>query len=218
VDTWKIGIVERVVKLAETVSQAGDLPCILDVGAGNGFLAYLLARTERVKVIGIEPNKYLIRKTKFEHENMELIAGEIESFVPNKRIDIVINSFMPYRLDFSPLVKKTIRPAAFVYIQDKKIRDERNYVYIDLKVDERKNKFEYKIDKRVSFNPDDGYKRALGWSVYSVGADRKEINSLDCEIEVQFEKNIGNINKDLVFNVNDKERYRWEKEIDQRKI
>ena len=60
---------------------------------------------------------------------MKLIARKIESFVPNKRTDIVINSFMPYRLDFSSLIKRTIKPRAFVYIQDKRIRDETNYIY-----------------------------------------------------------------------------------------
>lgn len=211
--------IEKLVKLAEVLNQGDDWPCILDVGAGNGFLAYLLAKTERVKVIGIEPNKRLIERTRFKHRNMGLIARKIEFFVPNKRIDMVINSFMPYRLDFSPLIKRTIRPAAFVYIQDKKIRDKRNYIYMDLKIDERKSRFEYKIDKRLSFSPDDGYEKAFGWNVYSAGnADRKKMPSLDCEVEVQLKKDIGNINKDLIFDVRHKKEYRWEKEISQKKI
>lgn len=211
--------IERLVKLAEILNQEDDLPCILDVGAGNGFLSYLLVKTERVKVIGIEPNKRLIEKTRFKHKNMKLIARKIESFVPDKRINIVINSFMPYKLGFSPLIKKTIRPKAFVYIQDKKMTEEKNYIYMNLEADERKNRFDYKIDKRLSFDPNDGYKGAFKWNVYSsTNADREKITSFDCEIEVQLKKDIGNINKDSIFNVNHKEGYKWEKEISQKKI
>lgn len=210
--------IERLVKLAEVLNQGDDLPYILDVGAGNGVLVYLLAKTERVKVIGIEPNKRLIERTRFKHKNMKLIARTIESFVPNERIDLAINSFMPCRLDFSPLIKKTIRPKAFVYIQSKKMREGRKYIYVDLKVDERKNEFNYKIDKRLSFSPDDGYEEAFGWNVYSPdSANRKKISSLDCEIEVQVRKDIGNIDEDLILNVN-KEGYRWEKEIGRKRI
>lgn len=211
--------IERLVKWAEILHQGSGLPCILDAGAGNGFLSYLLAKTERLRVTGIEPNKGLIEKTRFKHKNMKLIAGKIESFVPDERIDVVINSFMPYRLDFSPLIKRKLRPKAFVYIQDKKIAKEKNFIYMDMKVDERKNRFIYKIDKRLSFDPDDGYKKAFKWNVYSAGnAETKKMPSLDCEIEVQVRKDIGNIDKDLIFNVNPTKGYRWEKAISQKKI
>ncbi len=57
--------IERIVRLAEVLNSKKDTPYILDVGAGGGFLAYLLARTERVKVTAVELNKELIKRTKF---------------------------------------------------------------------------------------------------------------------------------------------------------
>lgn len=80
---------------------------------------------------------------------------------------------------------------------------------MDLKLDERKSRFEYSTDKRLSLGLDDGYEKAFGWNVCFAGnADRKKMPSLDCEIEVQLRKDIGNMDKDLIFNVNRKKEYR----------
>jgi SAM-dependent methyltransferase len=219
--TWWIPTradIERLVRLAEILNQDSRLPCILDVGAGSGFLGYLLAKTGRVEVIGVEPNKDLIRKTRFKHKNMKLINSRIESFNPHRRIEVVINSFMPCRLNFSPLIKRNIKPKAVVYILGKKMAEERKYVYINLRIDEKKERFEYRIAKRLSFDPNDGYKEMFRWNVYSPdNVDREKITSRDCEIEVQLRKDIDYLDKDLVFNANPKKEYRWEKQISRKR-
>lgn len=205
--------IERIVRLAEVLNSKKDTPYILDVGAGGGFLAYLLARTERVKVIAVEPNKELIKRTKFKCKNIKMIAGGIESFRPKQKFEIAINSFMPYKLDLSPLIKKIIRPKAIIYIQDKKMALERNYSYLDLIIDDKRKIFDYKIDSSRSYDPDEGYKKVFAWDVYSAGHPYKKIPLLGCEIEVQLRENLEIFDANSVFNVGRQKGYKWERQI-----
>ncbi len=205
--------IERIVRLAEVLNSKKDTPLILDVGAGGGFLAYLLARTGRVKVIAVEPNKELIKRTKFKCKNIKMIARGIESFRSKQKFEIAINSFMPYKLDLSPLIKKTIRPKAIIYIQDKKMALERNYTYLDLIIDDRRKIFDYKIDSSRSYDPDEGYKKVFAWDVYSAGYPCKKIPRLGCEIEVQLREDLEIFDATSVFNVNRQKEYKWESQI-----
>ena len=64
--------IQRFVEIAKALHQSGDKPRILDVGCGNGFLAYLLAATEEVEVVGLDPDAKTIRRSKFRHPNLQL--------------------------------------------------------------------------------------------------------------------------------------------------
>ena len=205
--------IERIVRLAEVLNSKKNIPYILDVGAGGGFLAYLLAQTERVKVTAVEPNKELIKRTKFKSKNLNMVAGRIESYRPKQKFELAINSFMPYKLDLSPLIKKIIRPKAIIYIQDKKMALERNYTYLDLIIDDKRKIFDYKIDSSRSYNPDEGYKKIFAWDVYSAGYPYKKIPLLGCEIEVQLREDLEIFDANSVFNVNRQKEYKWEKQI-----
>ena len=205
--------IERIVRLAEVLNSKKDTPYILDVGAGGGFLAYLLARTERVKVIAVEPNKELIKRTKFKCKNIKMIARGIESFRPEQKFEIAINSFMPYKLDLSPLIKKIIRPKAIIYIQDKKMALERSYTYLNLIIDDKRKIFDYKIDSNRSYDPDEGYKKVFAWDVYSAGYPYRKIPLLGCEIEVQLREDLEICDANSVFNVNRQKEYKWERQI-----
>ena len=142
-----------------------------------------------------------------------MIAGGIESFRPKQKFEIAINSFMPYKLDLSPLIKKIIRPKAIIYIQDKKMALERNYTYLDLIIDDKRKIFDYKIDSNRSYDPDEGYKKVFAWDVYSAGYPYKKIPLLGCEIEVQLREDLEIFDANSVFNVNRQKEYKWERQI-----
>ena len=114
--------IETIIEIAKQISKR-EKPVILDIGCGNGFLAYLLAKTNKVEVIGIDPNSDLIeesiQKGIYKSKNLKLEVGDSKSAIKYKdKVDIVINSWMPSGVDFTKDIKK-INPKAIVYIRYK---------------------------------------------------------------------------------------------------
>ncbi|NIM90445.1 MAG: methyltransferase domain-containing protein [Candidatus Aminicenantes bacterium] len=205
--------IDKIVRLAQFLHSGKGVPTILDVGCGQGFLAYLLARTERVKVIGIDPNERLIERTKFRHKNLILLKDNADSFLSNHQgsIDLAVSSFMPFRLDPTAQIKRMLRPKAVVYIQDKGIKQPGSW--INLKISEPDNLFEYSLDKdvegRFSLTHYYPFQR---WPVPSLNDLKKErLYPLSSQIEIQIHKNIRTLPKLKAFS---KERYGWEKELE----
>jgi len=114
--------IEAIVKIAKQITKK-ERPIILDIGCGNGFLAYLLAKTNKVEVIGIDPNSDLIeesiKKGIYKSKNLKLEVGTAKSAIKYKdKVDIIINSWMPSGVDFTKDIKK-INPKAIVYVRYK---------------------------------------------------------------------------------------------------
>jgi len=112
--------VEAILHLAELISGV-DKPLILDIGCGNGFLAYLLAKEGDVDVIGIDPNHNLIEEASKHYKlpNLQLISGDSKFAMKYKgEADLVINSWMPVGIDLSKDIKK-LNPKAIVYVRYK---------------------------------------------------------------------------------------------------
>lgn len=66
---------------------------VLDVGCGNGFNTYLIAKKAK-KVIGIDINKENIdyAKKKFSQSNIEYILGDILDFSYNHKFNVIVLS------------------------------------------------------------------------------------------------------------------------------
>ncbi|MDA2922513.1 class I SAM-dependent methyltransferase [Patescibacteria group bacterium AH-259-L07] len=86
----------------------GDV--ILDIGCGNGFLAYDVARKAK-KVIGIDLKEKNIKiaKEKYAAPNIKYIIGDATSYNFNKEIDAVILSnvleHIEHRIEFLKKIK-----------------------------------------------------------------------------------------------------------------
>ncbi len=100
--------IQRFIEIAGAVHEGEGRPKILDVGCGNGFLAYLLAITLEVEVIGMDPNGLLFQNTSYVHENLSLEVGNSQDAVrkyKNKNLDMVINSWMPGGINLTPDIR-----------------------------------------------------------------------------------------------------------------
>lgn len=205
--------IEKIILFAECLHQGNSLPTVLDFGCGQGFLPYLLAQTNRLKVVGIDPNKDLIKKTRFKHKNLTLLTGDIN--LPNKRwrnrFDLVLSSMMPDELDFTPCLKRMLNPKAVVYIKDYKRRKD---YHLNLEVNEKSNKFIYSIDQNIGYNPQDNYKSISQWKVIAIddfSKDKGLNKNLSGQIEIQMRKDI---KRNLLLKAKYKEKYKWEKELE----
>ena len=68
---------------------------ILDVGCGNGFLAYDIAtNVDNAEIIGVDSNSENIAfaKEKFDHPSITFKVGEAPKDLPDQRFDVVILS------------------------------------------------------------------------------------------------------------------------------
>lgn len=205
--------IEKIIKLAEFLHQGKGLPEILDVGCGQGFLAYLLARTEKANVIGIDPNQQLIEGTRFEHKNLTLLTETADSFLSRYQgsFDLVISSFMPYQLDYTATIKRTLKPKAVLYIEDRWVK--KHGYWLNLEISEEEGKFEYSLNKdtvgQLSLN---NYGHFQKWSVPSISdLKKKKLYPLSSQIEIQLRKDIHPLPELKGFS---RERYYWETELE----
>src|SRR3989338_8395470 len=67
--------IQRIVEIAK-LAQGDGTPTILDIGCGNGFLSYLLARTGEVRVIGIDPDEEHLDKPYYNHPLLSFELGD----------------------------------------------------------------------------------------------------------------------------------------------
>lgn len=112
--------IQRFVDIAKAVYRGEGKPKVLDVGCGTGFLAYLLAETGEVDVIGLDPEESLIMNSPYSHPNLQLEVGDSRDAVKRysgQDFDIVINSWMPYQLNLTPDIRE-IGAKVIVYIKE----------------------------------------------------------------------------------------------------
>ena len=166
--------IRKILKIADHVSKRKK-PLILDIGCGNGFVAYILAKTNKVKVIGIDPNKEQIEESKkiYKSKNLKLEAGDNKYAVKkykNSKIDIIINSWMPVNHNFSPAIKK-IKPKAIIYVR-----------YKDNNTMTGKQSSFFKFFN--SYNTGANYRTIMVWN------NNVTQNNKNSIVEVQFRRNI----------------------------
>lgn len=149
--------INRFVQVAEAVSPTQ--PRILEIGAGSGLLSFLLAQTDRLQVVAMDPNAegLLLEDNKYNtsppynHPRLELLPGNSKASVLAFRQnppDLIVSSWMPEDINFTQDVVK-LHPKAIIYIYDL------DYEYKQV----------MKEDMRYStrFTPKKGYRRAFSW-------------------------------------------------------
>lgn len=93
---------------------------ILDIGCGNGAVAYDIAKTTGASVLGIDINKENIRvaKERYQHPTLEFREGDALVELPDENFDLVILSnvleHLPSRPSFLKHVQKTLKPKRFL--------------------------------------------------------------------------------------------------------
>lgn len=168
--------IERFVRIAEAVGDGDKPPVILELGAGSGFLSYLLARTERASVVAVEPDEKLLTgdgnarrqdgitglhddtsRLPYSHPNLQLRAAtsrEVIAEYQDSPPDVVLCSWMPARFNFVPDIIK-LNPKAIIYVR-------RDFAF--LQSTDRNHKFYIK-----RFAPHGGYQVTCTWTTPSEG-------------------------------------------------
>lgn len=115
----------------------------LDIGCGNGFLDYDMAKKAGAKIVGIELSKqnYNFAKKKYSHENIEYVNGDALKYVPEVKIDTVVMSnvleHLDNRVDFLKKIQKLIKPKRWLIRVPMFNRDWQTALMKDLGMDYR---------------------------------------------------------------------------------
>tara|TARA_Y100000310_G_scaffold330810_1_gene403135 strand:+ start:256 stop:885 length:630 start_codon:yes stop_codon:yes gene_type:complete len=112
--------IQRFADIAKAVYKGEGKPKVLDIGCGTGLLAYLLAETGEVNVVGIDPEESLIAESPYSHPDLQLEVGDSRDAVDKysgQDFDLVISSWMPYQLNLTPDIRN-IGAKAIAYIKE----------------------------------------------------------------------------------------------------
>jgi SAM-dependent methyltransferase len=171
--------IQRIVEVAKYLHKGTDRPKILDVGCGSGFLAYLLALTGEVDVIGIDPCKNNIREDIFSHPNLKFEVGD-SSYAKEKYssqdIDVVLSSWMPLNINLTPDIRD-INAKSIVYVREvggsTGVPD---YSYNDFIYDDEGNEVINPLSREefISYHPGRNYTKVFEWC----GPAIREINDI----------------------------------------
>jgi len=152
---------------------------VLDVGCGNGALAYDIANnTENVNIYGIDISEGNIKmaKQKYTHPNVEYVCGDALTDLPDRHFDVVILSNVLEHIDKRVDVLKTLnnlyKPEQFLIRVPIYERDWRVPLMEELGVD-------YRLDGThfIEFKLDEFYKeiKESGLSIISEKVNWGEI-------------------------------------------
>jgi len=201
--------IQKIVEVAKAVSNR-RVPIILDIGCGNGFLDYLLAKTGEVKVIGIDPNAKLIKRSRevYDHPNLLLKIGDAKKALKYKdKVDVVLNSWMPINEDLTPLIKE-VGGKAIVYV---KFKDGNTVTGVQ-------------YGEKQSYDPGKEYVKAFEWSSVAgnevlaivegkhsrfVKAHPDKVNLNKIEIQIRKDVEIPKLS-----DVKVSEKYSWERDLE----
>jgi SAM-dependent methyltransferase len=220
--------IQRIVEIAKAVSTG--MPKILDVGCGTGFVAYLLALTNEVKVAGFDPDSSLLKDSPYRHPNLRLAVGDSLDALHllSGKVDVVINSWMPTELNLTPDIRN-IKAQAIVYVKDAgggtgiPASDYSPYIIEgDCDRQARKKNPVPKSDF-VSYEPGENYRSAFMWRGPTVREIRLHVLGMDDEgikehdyniVEVQLQKNMAIPKLPAIAAP---EKYRWEASLEKLK-
>lgn len=94
---------------------------VMDIGSGNGFLAYDMAnQVKGVEVVGIELNESNVKHARenYRHPNLSFIHGDAHHDLPDRPFDVVVLSnvleHIKNRIEFLRLIQKRVTPNRFL--------------------------------------------------------------------------------------------------------
>ena len=168
--------IQRFVEIAKAVHTGEGKPRIIEVGCGTGFLAYLLAATGEVDIIGLDPNESLVKNTPYLHPNLSLKVGDSEdAYAMGRRqnFDVVLNSWMPLGLNLTPDIRN-IGAKAIIYAKESGSTgildyDYREFLYEDGfdegddDVEQHRQLNPVSPQNGISNHPGNRYRRAFEW-------------------------------------------------------
>jgi len=102
------------------VSRIKSGTTVLDIGCGNGFLAYDIADKSGAQVTGIDLNHDNIdmARQRFSHDNVEFVCGDVLKDLPTGQYDVVVLSnvieHLPQRVVFLRKVQNVIHPSRYL--------------------------------------------------------------------------------------------------------
>lgn len=195
--------IQRFVEIAKAVLQRKGKPKVLDAGCGTGFLAYLMAETGEVDVVGLDPDESLVNGSLYSHPNLKLEVGDSTDAVrryANQDIDMVISSWMPGELNLTPDIRN-IGARTIVYVKEaggatgvppdgwliiffKILTMQALEDYLNKDVFKPKPKVSR--EDRISYEPGQNYVRAYGWSGPAATEIKNIARRLRGEKEVTF--------------------------------
>lgn len=154
--------ISRFISLARLSTFNGELPTVCDVACGTGLLPYLLAQTNAVRAVGLDPDFDLLlgdginlenpllqpQPEEYKHPNLALFLGladDLPLYLENPPT-MVIASFMPQEIDLTVAIA-SLKPKVIVYIKEKQdhLAGQEEAAYVE------------------RFKPKPGYKKALSW-------------------------------------------------------
>ena len=89
---------------------------VIDIGCGNGALAYDMAEHGGAMVTGIELNAYSLREArkKYSHKNLSYVCGNALTDLPDERFDVAVISnvleHLPNRVEFLQAAQERLKP------------------------------------------------------------------------------------------------------------
>jgi fructose/tagatose bisphosphate aldolase len=177
---------ERIVAVAERVHGSKEgLPTILEVGAGKGLLAYLLARTGRVKIeaLDFEP---AVKFTRFQHPNLTFKAGNIKNY--KGKVDLVLCAWMGEGLNLTPFIRDINAPC-IVYVKD--VPWLRTGFTFSMRQSMEEHQDADLSDMELSYEPGENYRNAFNWQGYAIwGFDSDEEIKENAEYIVQLRRGV----------------------------
>ena len=223
--------VQRFVEIAKTVHKGKGKPKILDVGCGNGFLAYLLAATGEVEVIGLDPDESLIKENLYAHPSLRLEVGDSQDAVERyggRNFDVVLNSWMPNGLNLTPDIRN-IGAKVIIYIEEAggatgcPDYNYQEFLYDGAGQQGRPNPIS--PEDAISYHPGGNYQKIFSWSGPACDEVQFLARRLKNEkayisrnkdlnfIEIQFRRDVI-IPKIPKIIIPDSEKYAWEKDLE----
>lgn len=234
--------IQRFVDIAKAVHTGEGKPRVLDVGCGTGFLAYLLAETGEVDVIGLDPEESLITKSPYSHPNLQLEVGDSKDAAERysgQDFDLVISSWMPYQLNLTPDIRD-IGAKVIVYIKEaggttgvpnykyKKFIYDEGFDELDDGAEEHRQSNPITPENGVSYHPGEAYQRAFEWSgpaasevrfyIARILKGKKVCGFSDIDynlIDIQFRRDVPIPDEIPRTPIDDSQKYQWERGLEQ---
>jgi len=222
--------IQRFVEIAKAVHTGEGKPRVLDVGCGTGFLAYLLAETGEVDVVGLDPDESSINGSPYSHTNLHLEVGDSKDAVERysgQDFDLVISSWMPYKLNLTPDIRN-IGAKAIAYIKEQGGSTGcPDYQYREFIDDDEDRPNPITPEDGISYHPGENYQRAFEWSgptcneVYDIvrklnGERSWGIRDIDHNlIDIQFRKDVPIPDDISMTPIDNSQKYQWESGLEQ---
>ncbi len=230
--------IQRFVEIAKAVHKGEGRPKILDVGCGTGFLAYLLAETGEVTVVGLDPDNSLIENSPYSHPHLKLVNSNSHDAVQKYKSEgfaVVVNSWMPGGLNLTPDIRN-INANAIIYIKYgettgihnsdyKEFFYENGFDFYSIDAEKHRTQNPIRAEDGISYHPGNNYKRVFEWSGVGDEQIRDYVRFINHQsgsfslgssrniIDIQLRKNV-RIPKIPRIKIVDSDKYAWEKELD----